>query len=98
MIQFPCHCSSGYYRWEAKQRQIDLTIERAFKGGRIVAQNEGWITVRPVKGNRVINGIVRLKILDDKELVVEMEDRERFDNLKKKLSSIFGNQIDVELK
>jgi len=84
--------------WEAKQRQIDLTIERAFKGDELLRRMKGWITVDPSKVIEVINEFGRLKILDDKELVVEMEDRERFDNLKMKLSSIFGNQIDVELK
>ena len=84
--------------WEAKQRQIDLTIERAFKGDELLRRMKGWITVDPSKVIEVINEFGRLKILDDKELVVEMEDRERFDNLKKKLSGIFGNQIDVELK
>ena len=84
--------------WEAKQRQIDLTIERAFKGDELLLRMKGWITVDPSKVIEVINEFGRLKILDDKELVVEMEDRERFDNLKKKLSSIVGNQIDVELK
>ena len=84
--------------WEAKQRQIDLTIERAFKGDELLRRMKGWITVDPSKVIEVINEFGRLKILDDKELVVEMEDRERFDNLKKELSSIFGNQIDVELK
>ena len=84
--------------WEAKQRQIDLTIERAFKGDELLRRMKGWITVDPSKVIEVINEFGRLKILDDKELVVEMEDRERFDNLKKKLSSIVGNQIDVELK
>jgi len=84
--------------WEAKQRQIDLTIERAFKGDELLRRMKGWITVDPSKVIEVVNEFGRLKILDDKELVVEMEDSERFDNLKKKLSSIFGNQIDVELK
>ena len=84
--------------WEAKQRQIDLTIERAFKGDELLRRMKGWITVDPSKVIEVINEFGRLKILDDKELVVEMEDRERLDNLKKKLLSIFGNQIDVELK
>ena len=84
--------------WEAKQRQIDLTIERTFKGDELLRRMKGWITVDPSKVIEVINEFGRLKILDDKELVVEMEDPERLDNLKKKLSSIFGNQIDVELK
>jgi hypothetical protein len=29
--------------WEAKYRQIDLTIERAFKGDELVRRMKGWI-------------------------------------------------------
>ena len=83
--------------WEAKQRQIDLTIERAFKGDELLRRMKGWITVDPAKVIEVVNEFGRLKILDDKELVVEMEDRESFDNLKKDLFSTFGNEVDVEL-
>ena len=83
--------------WEAKQRQIDLTIERAFKGDELLRRMKGWITVDPSKVIEVINEFGRLKVLDDRELVVEMEDRKIFENLKKNLFSTFGDQIDVEL-
>jgi len=83
--------------WEAKQRQIDLTIERAFKGDELLRRMKGWITVDPAKVIEVVNEFGRLKVLDDKELVVEMENRESFDNLKKDLFSTFGNEVDVEL-
>lgn len=83
--------------WEAKQRQIDLTIERAFKGDELLRRMKGWITVDPEKVIEVVNEFGRLKVLDDRELVVEMEDRESFDNLKKNLLSAFGNEVDVEL-
>jgi hypothetical protein len=83
--------------WEAKQRQIDLTIERAFKGDELLRRMKGWITVDPAKVIEVVNEFGRLKVLDDRELVVEMEDRESFDNLKKALFSTFGNEVDVEL-
>jgi hypothetical protein len=84
--------------WEAKQRQIDLTIERAFKGDELLRRMKGWITVDPTKVIEVISEFGSLKILDDRELVVEIESLESFNELKKKLSSFFGNQIDVELK
>ena len=83
--------------WEAKQRQIDLTIKRAFKGDELLRRMKGWITVDPAKVIEVVNEFGRLKVLDDKELVVEMEDRESFDNLQKDLFSTFGNEVDVEL-
>jgi hypothetical protein len=83
--------------WEAKQRQIDLIIERAFKGDELLRRMKGWITVDPSRAIEVISEFGRLKILDDRELVVEMEDRENFDNLKKKLAFVFKNEVDLEL-
>jgi hypothetical protein len=83
--------------WEAKERQIDLTIERALKGHELLRRMKGWITVDPAKVIEVVNEFGRLKVLDDRELVVEIEDRASFDNLKKNLFSTFGNEVDVEL-
>lgn len=83
--------------WEAKQRQIDLTIERTFKGDELLRRMKGWITVDPLKVIEVISEFGRLKVLDERELVVEMENRESLENLKKNLLSTFDDQIDVEL-
>ena len=83
--------------WEAKQRQIDLTIERAFKGDELLRRMKGWITVDPAKVIEIVNEFGRLKVLDDRVLVIEMEDSIRFDNLGKKLFSAFGDQVDIEL-
>jgi len=83
--------------WEAKYRRIDLTIERAFKGDELLRRMKGWITVDPARVIEVVSEFGRLKVLDDKELVIEMEDRTSFDNLKKNLFTAFGNEVDVEL-
>ena len=83
--------------WEAKQRQIDLTIERAFKGDELLRRMKGWITVDPSKVIEVVGEFGRLKVLDERELVVEMENSKSLENLKKSLLSSFGDQIDVEL-
>jgi hypothetical protein len=83
--------------WEAKQRQIDLTIKRAFKGDELLRRMKGWITVDPARVIEIVSEFGRLKVLDDRELVVEMEDRTNFDNLKKNLFAAFGNEVDVEL-
>jgi len=83
--------------WEAKQRQIDLTIERAFKGDELLRRMKGWITVDPARVIEVVSEFGRLNVLDDRELVVEVEDRASFDNLKNKLFLAFGNEVDVEL-
>ena len=83
--------------WEAKNRQIDLTIKRAFNGEELVRRMKGWVTVEPSKVIEVVREFGRLKVLDDRELVIEMEDSTSFDNLKKKFFSAFGNEVDVEL-
>src|SRR4030042_2274272 len=83
--------------WKAKYRHIDLTIERTFKGDELLRRMKGWITVDPSRVIEVVSEFGRLKVLDDKELVIEMEDRTSFDNLKKNLFTAFGNEVDVEL-
>jgi hypothetical protein len=83
--------------WEAKYRQIDLVIERAFKGDELVRRMKGWITVDPNKVVEVVNKYGRLKVLDDRELVIEMEDGADFEELRKNVKEAFGDQVDVEL-
>ena len=83
--------------WEAKHRRIDLKIERAFKGDELVRRMKGWITVDPDRVIDIVSKFGRLKVLDDRELVIEMDDLANFDKLKKNLFDAFGNEIDVEL-
>ena len=83
--------------WQAKKRQIDLTIERSFKGEELVRRMKGWVTVDPLKVIDVMKEFGRLKVLDDRELVIEMEDAARFDELQKAVRDAFGNELDVEL-
>jgi hypothetical protein len=83
--------------WEAKFRQVDLTIERAFKGDELLRRMKGWITVDPNKVIGVVNKFGRLKVLDDRELVIEMEEMSDFEGLKKSAEEAFGDQVDVEL-
>jgi len=83
--------------WEAKNRQVELTIERAFKGEELVQRMKGWVTVDPSKVIEIIREFGRLKVLDDKELVIEMEDLESFNDLQKALRDAFENEVDAEL-
>lgn len=83
--------------WEAKNRRVDLTIERAFKGEELVRRMKGWVTVDPLKAIEIIREFGRLKVLDDRELVIEMEDLESFYGLQKALYDAFGNEVDAEL-
>jgi len=83
--------------WEAKNRQVDLTIERAFNGEELVHRMKGWVTVDPSKVIEIIKEFGRLKVLDDRELVIEMEHWENFQDLQKALYDAFGNEVDAEL-
>ena len=83
--------------WEAKRREIGLTIKRAFKGDELLRRMKGWITVDPATVIEVVDEFGRLNVLDDKELVIEVEDITRFESLKKRLFTAFGSEVDVEL-
>ena len=83
--------------WEAKERRVELRIERAFNGEELVQRMKGWVTVDPQKTIEVVQRYGRLKVLDDRELVVEVERMEDFQNLQKALHEIFGQEVDVEL-
>jgi len=41
--------------WDAKERDVELTIERAFKGDELVMRMKGWVTVEVKKAVEVIN-------------------------------------------
>lgn len=82
--------------WEAKKRIVDLTIERAFKGDELVQRMKGWVTADVHKVIEVIRQHGYLKILDDRELVVEVETERNFEDLSNDLSLHFKDQIDLE--
>lgn len=83
--------------WEAKKRSVGTQIERAFNGEELVRRMKGWITVDPNKVIEVVNRYGRLKVLDDRELVVEGENTEDFQNLQKALNEAFGQEVKAEL-
>jgi hypothetical protein len=83
--------------WEAKQRRVELLIERSFNGDELVRRMKGWITADPAKVIETVNRFGRLKVLDDKELVIEAEKVEDFQNLQTSLEETFGNEVEAEL-
>jgi len=82
--------------WEAKQRQINLQIERTFSGEELVRRMKGWVTVDPSKVIEVVSRFGRLKILDDTELVVETERMPDFQGLQEALRETFGGEVDAD--
>ncbi|NWF92916.1 MAG: hypothetical protein HXY46_08360 [Syntrophaceae bacterium] len=83
--------------WEAKERKVELQIERAFNGEELVRRMKGWVTAEPSKVIEVVNRFGRLKVLDDRELVIEFEKMEDFQNLQKALGEAFGDEVEAEL-
>lgn len=82
--------------WEAKRRVVNLQIERAFDGEELIKRMKGWITVDPLKVIDSIRKFGRLKVLDDRILVVEFEEIEDMENLHRSLREQFGEEIDLE--
>jgi hypothetical protein len=83
--------------WEAKKRRVGTQIERAFNGDELVRRMKGWITVDPKEVIEVVNQYGRLKVLDDRELVVEVEKTEDIQKLQKALQEAFEGEVDVEV-
>ena len=83
--------------WEAKKRRVGTQIERAFNGEELVRRMKGWITVDPNEVIEVVNQYGRLKVLDDRELVVEGEKIEDIQKLQKAIQETFGDEVDVEV-
>ncbi len=83
--------------WEAKEREVTLRIERTFSGDELVRRMKGWVTVDPKKVIEIIRQYGRLRILDDRELVIEVEKVEDFQDLQKALQESFGGEMEAEL-
>ncbi len=83
--------------WEAKKRRVDLTIERSFNGEELVKRMKGWVTTEPADVIELVKKYGRLRVIDDRELVVELERADSFDGLQQALSEAFHGEVDIEL-
>jgi hypothetical protein len=83
--------------WEAKQRRVDLVIERSLHGEELLRRMKGWVTVDVDQAEKVISSHAKLKILDESDLVVEAEDKKALEKLSRKLTEIFDDEIWLEL-
>lgn len=92
----PCVVRPAVIGWKAKQRDVDLTIERAFSGEELVQRMKGWITVDPKKAVELVQRYGFLKVLDDEDLFVELENEDDFGRLEQDLKEAFGDQADLE--
>jgi hypothetical protein len=82
--------------WDAKERDVELTIERAFKGDELVMRMKGWVTVEVKKVVEIINRYGYLKVLDERDLVVDVETEEDYEKLNKEIEKEFKDQLNLE--
>jgi hypothetical protein len=82
--------------WEAKQRRVDLVIERAFKGEELLRRMQGWFTVDVHAAIDIIQRHGKLKVLDGYNLVVETTGQKELDALSQKLTEAFGGEAWLE--
>ena len=92
----PMVVQPGLIGWEAKNRRIDLTIERAFSGEELVKRMKGWVTIDPGEVVDIVKRYGKLRVLDDWELVIEFERPEKLDGLQQELSEVFHGEVDIE--
>lgn len=86
----------GVIGWEAKERDVDLTIERPFKGDELVLRMKGWVTVDVKKVIEIVKKNGFLKVLDDRILVVECETEDEYKNLEGDILNSFKDQAHLE--
>jgi hypothetical protein len=82
--------------WEAKQRRVDLVIDREFKGEELLRCMQGWFTVDVHAAIDLIQQHGKLKVLDGYDLVVETPNQSELKALSQKLAEAFGDEAWLE--
>jgi hypothetical protein len=82
--------------WDAKKRDVELTIERALKGDELVLRMQGWVTVDVKKVIDIVKRYGFLKVLDERDLVVEVETKKDLEALSGEILEAFGDQLNLE--
>lgn len=82
--------------WKARDKQIDFAIERPFSGEELVLRMKGWVTADVKKVIEIVKRHGYLKILDERDLVVEMETETDYENLRRDLLDDFHEHVDLE--
>jgi len=86
----------GVIGWDAKERDVELTITRAFKGDELVMRMKGWVTVDVKQVIEVVKKYGFLKVLDERDLVVDVETETEFEKLSGELKKVFKDQLNLE--
>ena len=83
--------------WEAKNRQVDLTIEGPLKGEELLKKMNGWFTADVYMVIEIFKLYGKLKVLDDVDLVVETQGMEQMESLSKNLAKVFQEEAWIEV-
>ena len=79
--------------WEGKNRKIDLTIERPFKGEELLQRMKGWVTTDPKEVVAAIKPEGFIKVYDQGEVIVETDSQELLDRIQQRLNQQFGDRV-----
>jgi len=82
--------------WEAKQRTVDLVIDRPFKGEELLRRMQGWFTVDVHTAIELIQQHGKLKVLDGYDLIVETPNPAELKALSQKLAKAFADEVWLE--
>lgn len=82
--------------WEAKQRKVDLVIERPFQGEELLRRMKGWFTVDVHQVIDIIQQHGKLKVLDGYDLVIETLNQSELETLSENLTEAFGQEAWLE--
>ena len=93
----PVQTCAARIGWVARHRQVDLQVDRSFHGDELLRRMKGWITADPEVVIRRVAGRGRLRVLDDRDLVVECRTAEEFAALRKELQESCGDAVELEV-
>jgi len=83
--------------WEAKQRNVDLVIERPFTGAELLRRMKGWVTADVVQVTNLITQYGKLRVLNERDLIVETQDTEAMEAISRELAQAFGKDVWIEV-
>jgi len=79
--------------WDAWFRSIDLVTPRRLKGRELLMRTRGWWTVEPTEVAEVVESKGKLVLGENGELMVEMKDEAKAENLSADLKKHFDDQV-----
>jgi hypothetical protein len=79
--------------WEAWFRKIDLVTPRRLKGKELLMRTLGWWTTDPADVAKVVESHGELVVGEKGDLMVELSDEKRAEELSEALSASFGDQV-----